>query len=211
MKLKERSAWLFAPITTQEDAERVIKDLAKGWYALAGLQAVVGLILFFSGKNSVNFISDVPVLLLGGYFLQKNKSRTFSFVLLAYALSIAGLTIASRLGQYEGGKNVVLALLLVWIAYRGVRATFVYHAQLRSEIIWKNVAIVSSIAIAITLVVFVLAVFAFVIIEQRGLQIGTADDTIGMYLLGGIIAALSICFITLPRRFPTTRLQETLK
>ena len=155
-----RWGWLYGPITGAQDAAGILRDLSKGWYALAAIQAVLGLILYFSWAGGLEFVADAALLAAAGYFLTTRKSRALAIAILVYALLIAAVTAAARLGMEEGGRNVILAIFAIWLGYRGVRASFVYHARLGSKTRWLNVAIVTLIAAPAAFVVgFVLAVF----------------------------------------------------
>ena len=58
-----------------ESAHAVINELKKGWYVLAGLQALgQALLIWLSNASPANPL-DVGICAFGGYFLASRKSR----------------------------------------------------------------------------------------------------------------------------------------
>ena len=184
MDKKKGWNWLVAPIKNDTDASQVLSDVSKGWYAVAAITAVAYTFLFYMGSTSGEFLLDVLICLLAGYYLPQRKSRAFATVLLIYAGVVAALTFASRAGLYEGtgGKNIVLVLILFAMAYRGVRAAFVYHRSINTTISWKNVLIVWIVALFLGGIVFLGVVIGAVIYEHNtGLEM--SDQAYGMWAM----------------------------
>src|SRR5258706_1399256 len=120
----------FRPIATRDEAEQVLKELAKAWYALGILTAVIYSMLFISGHSPFLNIVDDVVYRGAGFFLPRNKSRTFECIIFLWSLTVLFLTLATRVGIYNGfGKNFVLGLIVVGIAYRSMRATWIYQKE----------------------------------------------------------------------------------
>jgi len=197
--------WLTAKIENEVDAIEILNSLAKGWYALA-IWVTIGGIVFLSPGRGISYFSVVIenaiLYFAAGYFLPKRRSRTFSVVLFICALLLASLSLAYRLGLYEGTgvKSIVFAVLAVVIAYRGVRATFVYHARVNSETLWKNVIIVWSIAIAASTLIFLAGVIGIAVPGLYGAELSEAELVAVYRLL--LTATIAICFIILPKKFP---------
>ena len=187
--------WLYGPITSAQDAADILRNLSKAWYALAAIQAVLGLILYFFEAAGFEFVADAMLLAAAGYFLTTRKSRALAIALLLYALLIAAVTAAARFGMEEGGRNVILALFAIWLGYRGLRASFVYHARLGSRTRWLNVAIVTLIAAAAA------AVVGFILAVILGDQV--TEEEMGWIALGAaaITVAVSIAGLTYRFRF----------
>ena len=157
--------WLFEPIKNESDAIQVLGSISKLWYFMSVLYGIIGLVLIVINKLSGAFIFDVLICLYGGYYLLNQKSRTFAIFLFSYALLITILTIMSNIGVYTegmGGKNIILALSMVAMGYRGVWATYVYHRSVNSKISWKNVLIVFFIIVLLS--VILLLAFMFILV-----------------------------------------------
>jgi hypothetical protein len=81
--------------------------------------------LAVSGYLMGQFIIDVAIYVIGGFFLLRFKSRAAAVTLLLLALGGAVATLFNRLGHdLGGGRNVVLAAIVLWVAIRAVDATF---------------------------------------------------------------------------------------
>ncbi len=187
--------WLFGTILTQEDAIRTLSELRKGWYAIAALQGVF--VIYMAWFTS---LLDVGIYLIAGYFLPRRKSRTLAWGMLFFSIFVLLLTIASRFGAYEGGKNIVLALMVVGLAYRSVKACSVFHH--RTQPVWKNVFIVWGTALFATLVVLVISLVVIITIYPDWEAM--SEEQLGILLLIPIIPVLLASFLMLPRRFPLT-------
>jgi hypothetical protein len=199
-------SWLVAPIKNDIDASQVLSEMSKGWYAVAAINAIAYAILFYTrGTGGENFL-DVLFCLLAGYYLPRRKSRTFAAVLLIYAGTVGAVTFASRAGLYEGtgGKNIILVLILLLVAYRGVRATFVYHRSINTIISWKNVLIVWIVALLLGGLVFI-ALAIGVAIYERNSGLEMSDQAYGMWGMLPLAVILTITFVLLTRTFPFTR------
>ncbi len=203
MDKKKGWNWLVAPIKNDTDASQVLSDVSKGWYAVAAITAVGYTFLFYMGSASGAFLVEVLICGLAGYYLPERKSRAFATVLLIYAGAVTAMTLASRAGLYEGGRNIVLALLLFAIAYRGVRAAFVYHRTTNTIILWKNILIVWAVALFLGGIVFLgFAIFY----EQISGQM--SDQAPAMWFMLVLAVTLTIVFVLLTRRFPFARFPE---
>ena len=206
MDKKKGWNWLVAPIKNDTDASQILSDVSKGWYAVAAITAVVYTFLFYIGGTSGEFLLDVLICLLAGYYLPQRKSRAFATVLLIYAGVVVVLTFASRAGLYEGtgGKNIVLVLFLLAMAYRGLRATFVYHRSVNTTVSWKNVLIVWVVALFLGGVVFI-AIAIGVVIYERNSGLEMSDQAYGVWGMLPLAIILTITFVLLTRIFPFAR------
>jgi hypothetical protein len=117
--LERKIAWL-AKIETRDDALDVLKVASCAFVFLAALQLVLYLVL-----ESPAALLDAAVLVVGALALFFVHSRAAAAVLLAVSCVEALVTVANLFGAHLGvGRNVILAGLMVWVAVRGVQATW---------------------------------------------------------------------------------------
>ena len=110
---------MFSSLQTREDAMKMTRDAAYGFFFVAGLQALLG--FFFMPSALV----DAVVLAVLALFLLTAQSRTAAVLLLLVSLGQAVITVLNRLGMTQmGGKNIILAVIMVVVAVRAVEATF---------------------------------------------------------------------------------------
>lgn len=116
--LKKKDIW-FGKIETKEEALKVVKDVSNGFYFLAALQGILGFFII-----GVGGIIDGAVFAVCAFLLRRFNSRAVAVILLL--LSIAGLvaTGINKFGGGRGGKNLILAIIVVWGSVCAVRATF---------------------------------------------------------------------------------------
>jgi hypothetical protein len=118
----DRWKWMVGPIATLEDADRVVRESAKGYFTLAAIQAVLAFFL------NPWILVDAGLVALGGLWLLKSKSRVAACLLLGLGILEAGQTFLNKFaGQKQGGTNVFLAVIVVWVGIRAVQATFRHH------------------------------------------------------------------------------------
>jgi len=111
-------AWM-ARIGTRAAANSMTRECAIAMLFWAAVQAA------FSFKYGNTLLLHAAILGIGGFCLLRWKSRAAAVVLLAYALAAAGITLAINSGiPLVGGKNLALALLVLWTAIKAVEATF---------------------------------------------------------------------------------------
>ena len=116
---KKKSA-LFSKIETRDDALKAVRDCAGGFFVVAAIQGVLGALLFPS------LIIDALVIAVLAFILRQWHSRFAAVVLLLTSLLILGTTVGNRIGvTSQGGGNIFLAVLMVLVAFRSVRATFI--------------------------------------------------------------------------------------
>ena len=195
--------WLTSPISNETEATQVLKAVSMAWYALGGLGAILFTYLFFLKPGPPLFLLDVAVYFLAGFFLAEKIGVVRLLFLFAYAACVGGLTIATRLGAFEGtGKNVVAIIIIVRVALRGLRATFVYHRSINSHISWRNILIVWAIVIGFSVVSCAAVLFGLAFV---GTDIPSmSDEKLGAWLLIPLAIGWGIAFVVLPKRFPFT-------
>lgn len=119
---------MFSKIETREEALDVIKDSSNGFFVVAGIQIVIGIILMPS------IILDGVVFAVLGLMLRQLNSRIVAVLLLLVSIGSFVMTSMNKFGvTSEGGGNIFLAGLMVYVSIRAIQATFKYHLLLKSE------------------------------------------------------------------------------
>lgn len=109
----------FGPVESVEEARSVIVDASNGFYFLAALNLLFGLILFPAA------LIDAVILTVLSLWLRTTASRVPAGLLLLLAVLGIASTAMALAGKAEGGRNVYLALLTLGMAYRAFRATMI--------------------------------------------------------------------------------------
>jgi hypothetical protein len=113
------SKW-FSPIESRQDALKVIKDSSNALFFVAALQVAMSFFL-----RAYSILWDAALLVLLSFILRRFNSRAAAVILLVVAVAEAGVTFANRVGMnLGGGNNVILAVIIVYAAYRATRATY---------------------------------------------------------------------------------------
>jgi hypothetical protein len=114
---------LFAPIEDCDGARLLASDLGKVLLIVASVQAILAL------ARGPAALIDSALYAVMGAFIWLRVSRVAAVLVLLIAGGAGVLTMLSLLGplQASGGRNILLALVVVWIAGRSVQATFDYH------------------------------------------------------------------------------------
>jgi hypothetical protein len=121
---------LFSKIRTKDDAKYVIKTSSNTFYIFAVIQGLVGLFL------APALLLDALAIAILSYFLNKYKSMTAAYLLLALSCFALYQTTMNRMdiinGSHEianGGGNIILAIILFGISLQAVRATHKYKKK----------------------------------------------------------------------------------
>ena len=114
---------LFAPIEDRDGARVLAGDLGKVLLIVAVIQTVLAL------ARDPAALVDAALYAVFGMFIWVTASRLAAVVVLFVAGGAGVLTVLALLGstRTSGGRNIILALVAVWIAARAVQATFDYH------------------------------------------------------------------------------------
>lgn len=191
-----RASRLFGPID-DNTVEQVFRDLSYGWYAVAAIQFVAQVYFVFALGFATPDLVDGFLALFAGYFLIRRRSRALAVMLLLYALLTLGVTVAHKLGFGNGGTNIFLALAVVWLAVRGLSATWFYQKRRCARIRWPAVI---AIALAAIVAVFV-ALFAVSAAVRNAVAAGTMLSQQMVDLANASAeffpAALVVAFLTL--------------
>ena len=124
MQQEPRKAGLFPKIESREDALKVTKDSAGGFFVAAAIQGGIGVFIMPS------FLIDAAILAMLAAILRTWSSRVAAVLLLLMSAAIAVITLLSKFGFMEkGGSNIFLALLMLFAAIRAVQSTFLLHGK----------------------------------------------------------------------------------
>lgn len=120
---------IFPRIESREDALSAVKNSSNGFFGLAlmmfvfsfFLESPIGPYLFFSA------------LLIAGLanLLREYNLRTAAFILLILAINVVVGTVDNFFFGGDGGRNIVLAVLILLLAIKSVEATLKIHGKLR--------------------------------------------------------------------------------
>lgn len=120
--MEKRKLTLFSKIRDFDDAQKMTKDAAYGFYVLAALQGGIGFFL------APSMLIDAAIIALLAFFLHKFKSRIAATLLFLLSLLIIFSTFQNKMGGGgEGGNNVILALIALGMGIRAVEAAYKYH------------------------------------------------------------------------------------
>ncbi|MDD5341895.1 MAG: hypothetical protein PHI73_00970 [Patescibacteria group bacterium] len=126
---KKFNLWL-GKIETKEQALKVIKNVSLGFYFVAGLQILLGIII-----GSWEIVVDGAIFAVFSFLFSKFKNRTLAIILLVLsclALLSTGYNIVS---SGLGGTNIILAIIMVWASIRAMQATAVLS---KSNLLTQN-------------------------------------------------------------------------
>ncbi|MDX2027273.1 MAG: hypothetical protein SFW62_01405 [Alphaproteobacteria bacterium] len=121
---------MFSRIENREDALKMVRDVSYGFFFVAVLQTLVGLLFL----HDFSVLVDAAIYVVGGLFLLRFKSRAAAVAILLMALLAAGVT-GANIGSSRpyGGTNIILALIILWAAIRAVEATFKLHGRFTED------------------------------------------------------------------------------
>ncbi len=197
---KRRFGALFAPIRTQDDAEKALKEFSGAAYAVAALLGLLALAFALlgsvprSGRAGLELIPEVSIWVAAGYFLPRRKSRTLAVAMLLLAVSELVVTLGNLSGG-SGGKNIILALVIIFVCVRTVNAAWVYHREAKLVIRWGGVVL----SLLVSLVAALLAAaVAAVIFYVAGVQNHLLGYFVAIPLFLIFIATLAL----MTRRWP---------
>jgi len=119
---------VFSKIETKDDALKVIRDAAIGFFCVAGLQGGIG---FFFAPT---LVVDAVVIAVLAFLLIAWKLRTAAVLLLIYAGITTITTVLAKVGVLsQGGTNIGLVLVILWAGIRATEATFKLRGRFAKE------------------------------------------------------------------------------
>lgn len=124
MQQEPKKVGLFSKIESREDALKIMKDSAGGFFVVAAIQAGIGVFL------APSMLANAAILAILSAILRTWKSRVSAVLLLLMSLVMVITTTLTKLGIAQaGGSNIFLALIVLWAAIRAVQATFLLHGR----------------------------------------------------------------------------------
>jgi hypothetical protein len=131
-----RSKW-FKPIHTREEALKTIKDSSSAFFFVAALQGAIGMWLATQypdlGFDVGETVIEVTIYTAFATWLRWGRSRTAAVILLLMATVALGTTVGAQLKIIPGGKNIWLALIVLWAAVKAVEATFKLRGRFKRQ------------------------------------------------------------------------------
>jgi len=125
-QVKKNKPVLFKFIETKEEARKTIRDASYGFLFLAVLTGVASFVL------GAALLTDAALYLVLALLLFWLKSRIVAVLLLVLSCMSLIVTILNKLGKMDqGGGNVLLAIIVVWVAMKAVEATFKLHGKFK--------------------------------------------------------------------------------
>ena len=124
MQQEQKKVGLFSKLESREDALKVTKGSAGGFFVVAAIQGSIGIFL------APSLLIDAAVLAILAAVLRAWESRVAAVLLLLMALVMVVTTTLTKLGIAQaGGSNIFLALIVLWVAIRAVQATFLLNGR----------------------------------------------------------------------------------
>lgn len=122
--MQKKKSGMYSKIESREDAIKVIKDSAGGFFVVAAIQGVLGAFMM------PGMLFDAAILAILAVILRLLQSRVAAVLVLVLSLAISVSTILTNLGiAKSGGSNILLAFIVLWAAIRAVQATFLLHGR----------------------------------------------------------------------------------
>lgn len=118
---KKELGFQFWKVENKEEALFLIKQNAYGFLLIAGIHLILG--FFFSWAAFI----DGAIFLVFALLMLFQKSRVAAVLLLLASIFGLIVTIMNKLGVTFGGRNVFLALMVLYFAVSSVYVTFKYH------------------------------------------------------------------------------------
>jgi hypothetical protein len=201
-----QSGWLWPvnPIDSEEAASTVLSELRKVWYGYGALQTVLALFLWSSGSGSLASLADGMMCVLAGYSLPSTRSRVLAWSLFVYAFGCAALTVSAHFGASQGGRNVILAAIMIVVGFRGIQATRAYHRAVGSVTVPRNVAVVTALLVLTTGVVLVGSIVGLVGVQILRGGRPVSDDALGSVVMIALLLAIGGVHLLTRRRLPLT-------
>lgn len=174
------------PISSAEDAHSQIVSATKGLWVLVAIQAVLLVILgvLSDATLALNSTLDLLALAACAWFLPRTHSRVLSVVLVLIAVGALVASLLAKLGVIDGGRNLILALVLFVASLQIARSAFAWH-RFRPHIpVARNAFISCALATIYSMVALVVSAIA------AGVLLTVSDEALGAIAL--IIATLTM-------------------
>ncbi len=162
-----KTTW-FGAIKTKDEAIRAIKESSNGFYAVAGLDIIIGIFLWKF------YIIEGIIYLATSTILRFLKSRATAIVLFLISIAATISTIINSVNRTNGGgRNIFLALIVLGMSIRAIQATYKFHTLPECVVACKKLSkymlIWGIILIPVSIVSFLLvSVLPYVIFNDEG-------------------------------------------
>jgi hypothetical protein len=196
------ATWL-GPIAP-ENIEKEIKQITMAWYTIAGIQLAISIFLVYLGKFPLENLFDPIALAIGGYFIQSRKSRSVAVVLFLIALAELAVTLAANAGLTAGGRNIWLAIIVVLVGWRSIRATWLFQKIHNAKVNWKRVGWISALVSGLAILLAIISIVGLIIAIPQPTEI-----MYGLAMLVPILAAVTVGMGLLTKRYPLANLDVT--
>lgn len=124
LNLNLRDRYFYA-LTDQELCKKALKEVAQGFYLLAGLAIIISL---FPIEQLKGMWLDGLIYLILALFLHFKQSRVAAVFLVLLAGWACVSSVLNRIGvTHDGGTNIFLAIIMFVYAIRGAQASFCFH------------------------------------------------------------------------------------
>jgi len=128
MAEKKQGQAVFSRIGSRDDALRLVRDASLGFFIVAAIQGGIGVFL------APEMLVDALLFAVLAGILMKWKSRTAAVLLLVLSVMAFIVTVLNRMGvMAEGGGNIILAVIILWVAVRAVEAAFKLQGRFKEE------------------------------------------------------------------------------
>jgi len=167
LQLRDNVTYFLSGPITPENAEMTLRGLARGWYAVGFLDLLLyGFIVWTDPALWFDLLNGA-VCLVAGHYLAARKSRAVAVLLLVYALLVAITAFLAQAGAIldEGGRNIVLAVVILVMGWRGCRATYAYQRHTQHRIAWNHVFWITFVVITAFLIAFISIVAVLSVIK----------------------------------------------
>ncbi|WFD10926.1 hypothetical protein [Tepidibacter hydrothermalis] len=117
-------------IETIEDATKIINNVSGSFIGLAIIQIVLLVVLL----QNYYAIIDSLIIIVIALLLRKFKNIVSSILILLVSLGALVATVMSKIGLAQGGQNVYLTVLMVYMSIKAVKATLFIRKAKKEEI-----------------------------------------------------------------------------
>lgn len=117
---------LYKKYQNREEVIKTIQDSAKGFYFLALITFIAGLVFVSNQQLGFMIFFDAGLYLLFGFLLGKFNSKLAAIFLLFMSLATVMSTVGNILKPQsaQGGSNIILSVIVLIVSISAVRATF---------------------------------------------------------------------------------------
>ena len=129
MSTQSSKSSLFGKIETREAALKTLRDAAYVCFFLAAL-----MLIFVFVFHQTSAVVDAVIYLVLGALLHFLRSRVAAVVFALVSLGSLGVTVANMAGaSLPGGRNIILAVIVVFASVRAVEASFKLHGRFKGS------------------------------------------------------------------------------